>query len=158
MAPNRNFDGSRFLVWSSLIGIKGAHQTQPMRVPIWLVFFAMPSLSMDPSKLKVPTGNSFYISSSSNFFELIRLIRSACKSPCPQFGRCSDICVWLLRISKHSSLHSYHFTLRNPNVSNHNFISISSFFPYYLMIFTRKCHDSWRQVVCRYSFIWTTYI
>ena len=43
------------------------------------------------------------------------------------FGCCSDICVWLLRISKHSSLDSYQFSLRNPNVCNHNFIPISNF-------------------------------
>ena len=87
-------------------------------------------------------------------------LRRSCECPCPQFGRCSDICVWLFRISKHSSLHSYHITFRNPNVSNQNFsqFPILHFFPDHLIIFTRKCHDSWRQVVCRYSFTWTTYI
>ena len=37
--------------------------------------------------------------------------------------------------------------LRNPNVFNQNFLLISNFiFLSYLMIFTRKCHDSWRQL------------
>ena len=105
-----------------------------------------------------PTTNLIAISSSSNFVELIKLSRN-CQSPCPQFGRCSDICVWLLRISKHSSLHSYHFTpSKSKCFQSKLFTNFQLYLSFLFDDFYSKMSWLMTTVVCRYSFIWTTYI
>ena len=84
------------------------------------------------------------------------------------FGCCSDICVWLLRIWKHSSLHSYHFTLQISKKSEcirmFAIITFYQLFTHFQLYNLFSLFDdfhpkkSWlmtTSLVCCYSFIWT---